>query len=311
MGNNDNFTRREFIKTATFGATGFALSNQVKESKTPTPQNKSKYPIRLTAMDGTLRATAKVEGIELAYKAGLDGLQIQFVPDLKNPDSLRHKSVEIAYRDASHQYGIQISSLCIGALGSTPLKSEPEAAVWVLDAIKSARNLGSRVILLPILGKGILESEDEFKRLIAVLKQLGPYAGDEGIVLGLECNNSGKDQLRIMNEVNHPAVKIYYDPRNAIGLDYEPLEEIPMLGSHICEVHVKNGRNLMRVKEKLAKPTKMGRTEGLDHPAIANALKKIGFKDWISLETSVVSGDPIADAIDNIAYIREVYNIFD
>lgn len=311
MGNNDNFSRREFIKTATFGAAGFALTNQVKESKPPAQQIKSKYPLRITAMDGILRATAKVEGIELAYKAGLDGLQVQFVPDLKNPDSLRHKSVEIAYRNASHQYGIQISSLCIGALGSVPLKSEPEGAVWVMDAIKSARNLGSRVILLPILSKGLLETEDDFRRLIAVLKQLGPYAGDEGIILGLECNNSGQDQLRVVSEVNHPAVKIYYDPRNAIGNGYEPLEEIPLLGNYICEVHLKNGKNLMRVKEKLAKPTKTGRTEGLDHPAVASALKKIGFKDWISLETSVISDDPVADAIDNIAYIKEVYNLFD
>lgn len=299
------------MKTATFGATGFALSSQVKERKPPAPQNKPKYPIRVTAMAGVLRGKTQVEGIELAYKAGLDGLQLQFVPDLKNPDSLRHKSVELSVREASHQYGVQISSLCIGALGSTPLKSDPEGVTWVMDAIKCARNLGSRVILLPILGKGTLQSEEEFIRLFAVLKELGPYAGDEGIILGIESYNSGEDQLRIVTEVNHPAVKIYHDAGNEIRRDFDSLKIIPLLGDYICEVHVKNGPNLLRVKEIMKKPTPKGRTEGLDHPALASAYKKIGYKGWFSLETSVVSGDPIADAIDNIAYVREVYNIFD
>ena len=182
--------------------------------------------------------------------------------------------------------------------------------MWVMESIKCARNLGAKVILLPILGKGHLETEEEFGRLIAVLKQLAPHAGDEGIVLGLECWVNAEDQLRIVNEVAHSAVKIYYDPRNALAMGWEPLEEIPLLGNHICEVHVKNGRNLMRVKEILKQSTRTGRTEGLDHPAIARELKKIDYKEWITLETSVVSGDPIADAIDNIAYVREVYNIF-
>ncbi len=311
MEKSERVTRRSFIKKAAAGAAGIAVATQLGGSRINAEEAKPQYPLLITAMDGVLRQRAKVESIEIAYKVGMDGLQVQYVPDLKNPDSLRHKSVEIAYRNAAHQYGVQISSLCIGALGSTPLKSEPEGVVWVMEAIKCARNLGSKVILLPILGGGHLETEDEFKRLIAVLKQLAPHAGDEGIVLGLECWISAEDQLRIVNEVAHPAVKVYYDPRNALGRGFEPLEEIPLLGEHICEVHVKNGRNLMRVKEILRKPTSTGRKEGLDQPAIAAQLKKIGYKGWISLETSVISGDPIADAIDNIAYVREVFNIFE
>ena len=312
MEKSERVTRRSFIKKAAAGAAGIAVATQLGGNRINAEEAKPKYPLLITAMDGVLRQRAKAEGIEIAYKVGMDGLQVQYVPDLKNPDSLRHKSVEIAYRNAAHQYGVQISSLCIGALGSTPLKSEPEGVVWVMEAIKCARNLGSKVILLPILGGGHLETEEEFTRLIAVLKQLAPHAGDEGIVLGLECWISAEDQLRIINEVAHPAVKVYYDSRNALGRGFDPIEEISLLGGdNICEYHAKNGRNLMRVKETLKRPTKTGRTEGLDHPALAAQLKKVGYKGWISLETSVVSGDPIADAIDNVAYVREVYNIFE
>ena len=49
----------------------------------------------------------------------------------------------------------------------------------------------------------------------------------------------------------------------------------------------------------------------LNHPEIAKAIKKIGYKDWLTLETSVITGDPIADTIKNVDYIRKVYNIFE
>ncbi|MCK4966448.1 sugar phosphate isomerase/epimerase [bacterium] len=311
MGNREEITRRGFIRKSAVAAAGIAAYGQISREKVYAQESKPVYPLLVSAMDGTIRQRAKVEGIETAYKAGLDGLQVQYIPLLDDPNSLRHKKVEIAYREAALQYGIQINALCIGALGRTPLKSEPEGAVWVVEAIKCARNLGSRVILLPILGKGRLESEEEFKRLIKVLKELAPIAGGEGIVLGLECTNSGKDQLRIIQEVNHPAVQIYYDPRNAIAFGYEPLKEIPMLGEYFCEVHIKNGKNYLKDKEVLKKPLRGGRTEGLDHPTIARALKEVNYKHWIVLETSVVSGNPLNDAVENLKYIKDIYNIFD
>ena len=112
MDTKEIVNRRGFFKKAV-KTTGIITALGIIDKTTYAQEKKSKYPLRISSMDGTLRQRGKVKGIEDAYKAGLDGLQVQFIPDLNNPDSLRHKSVQIAYRDAALQYGVQINALCI------------------------------------------------------------------------------------------------------------------------------------------------------------------------------------------------------
>jgi len=308
MINHEKLNRRSFIKRTAVGAAGLPLFTQIGKEKINAREAKPKYPLRLSACCSSLRQRAKLEAVESAYKVGLDGVSMRFIYDLNDPSSLRHRSVQIVFRDACLQYGIQINSLMVGAL----IKSEPNSIVWVLDSIKCARNLGANVILLALLRQGFPSTDEEYKRVIAVLKELAPKAGDEGIVLGLECSGSAAEQLRIIEGVKHPSVKIYYDFYNAMHFGYEPLKEIPILGNTICEFHVKNGSHLMREKiEGLDHPRIKGRKiEGFNHPAIAEEIKKIGYKGWLTLETSVITGDPIADTIDNVDYIKKVYDIF-
>ena len=309
MNNHGEINRRSFIKKSAVGTAGLAVSAQIGTDKTSARETKSKYPLRLSACCSSLRQRAKVEAVETAYKAGLDGVSVRYNYDLKDPASLRHRDVQLAYRDASLQYGIQINSLMVSA----GIKSEPNSIVWVIDSIKCARNLGANVILLALLRASFPSTDDEYKRVIAVLKELAPVAAEEGVVFGLECSGSAEEQLRIIEGVNHPSVRIYYDFFNAMHFGYEPLKEIHLLGEAICEFHVKNGRHFMWENiEGEDNPAYSGRKyHDLNHPAIAEEIKKIGYKGWLTLETSVITGDPIADTIKNVDYIRRVYNIFE
>jgi len=178
---------------------------------------------------------------ENAYKIGLDGVSPSFYRDLANPNSLRRKDTQIAYRNAALQYGIQINSIMAGGR----IISEPDSTIGLLDAIVCARNLGARVVLLALLYEGFPKTDEEYKRVISVLKELASKAGDEGVVFGLECSGSAEEQLRIIDGVNHPSVRIYYDFFNAMHFEYEPLKEISILGDAICEFHVKNGQHYM------------------------------------------------------------------
>jgi sugar phosphate isomerase/epimerase len=95
--------------------------------------------------------------------------------------------------------------------------------------------------------------------------------------------------------------------------EYEPLKEIPILGDAICEFHVKNGEHYMWENiEGVDNPEVPGKKyHDLNHPAIAQEIKKLGYKGWLTLETSVLSDDRIADTKRNVEYIRRVYDIFD
>jgi sugar phosphate isomerase/epimerase len=97
-------------------------------------------------------------------------------------------------------YGIQINSLMVGGL----IRSNPNSVVWVMDSILCARNLGANVILLALLRNGFPTTDEEYERTIAVFKELGPKAADEGIIIGLECSGSAQEQLRIIEGAGSP-----------------------------------------------------------------------------------------------------------
>jgi sugar phosphate isomerase/epimerase len=309
MKHGKEFNRRNFMRQSAVGATTLAFSTPILQETAYASDTKSKYPLRLSACGGLLGQ--RKEGIQIfqnAYEIGLDGVSPSFYRDMTNPNSLRRKDTQIAYRDAALQYGIQINSIMAGGR----IKSEPDSTVGLLDAIECARNLGARVILLALLYEGFPKTDEEYKRVIAVLKELALKAADEGVVFGLECSGSAEQQLRIIDGVNHSSVRIYYDFFNAMHFEYEPLKEIPILGDAICEFHVKNGQHYMSENiEGADNPEVPGKKyHDLNHPAIAREIEKLGYKGWLTLETSVLSGDRIADTKRNVEYIRKVYDIF-
>ncbi len=309
MNNSEKINRRGFIKKSSVGAAGLAFSTQIVPDISYAQETKSKYPLRLSACGGLLGQRKDNAGIlETAYKAGLDGVSPSFRSNLNDPNSLRRRDVQLAYRDAALQYGIQINSLMAGGR----IVSESSPMVGLIDSVKCARNLGADVILLALLYSGFPSTDEEYKRVIDALKELAPVAGDEGVVFGLECSGSAEEQLRIIEGVNHPSVKIYYDFFNAMHFEHEPLREIPILGDAICEFHVKNGGYYMSDNiEGVDNPEEAGKKyHDLNHPEIAKAIKKIGYKGWLTLETSSPSGDRMADLKKNIEYIRRVYDIF-
>lgn len=302
--------RRGFLKKSVTGAAGAAFLTRKEVVGNNSMIEKSKYPLRLSACCSSFgQARTKLEAVEAAYKSGLDGISMRYLYDLSNPEALRHKKMQTAFREASLQYGIQINSLMVGGL----IRADPASSVWVMDSIDCARNLGAGVILLALLRNGFPGTDDEYKLLIGTLKELGLKASDEGITIGLECSGSAQDQLRIIEGVNLLSVKIYYDYFNAMHFGFEPLEEIPLLGEHICEYHIKNGPKLMR--EELKGTSRSGSSSPgetypeLNHTKISEEIQKTGYKGWLTFETSSPSGVHVADMQDNIEYTRKVFSI--
>lgn len=290
--------RRDFIKASAVSGAGLAIA-KVTGTKAAQSSGNGKIPIRIGMTDWNLQKRGKIESIQLAYEIGLDGVEISAGTG-KVEDNLPNRSSERQemYRNAAYKYGMMIPSVCIGEIGSLPLNSEPKAAVWVVDVIEMARNLGAKNILIPVLGR--CTTEDDFKRLITVLSELAPRAEDAGIFLSLEAHFTAEEHLRVFKAVNSPNVKAYYDAKNAVFKDIDPYRTIPMLEGYIGQVHIKNGKYLLRDND---------REYPLDLPRIAKLLKQQGYDGWFILETSSPN-DLIKDTRENIRYIRNVFDIF-
>jgi L-ribulose-5-phosphate 3-epimerase len=148
-----------------------------------------------------------------------------------------------------------------------------------------------QVILLPFFGPGALKTPAEMDFVGDALKELGPDAQKAGVILGLEDTISAKDNVRIMERSQSPAVLTYYDVGNSTQNGFNVVEEIRWLGKdRICEMHLKDN------------PHYLGEGK-INFPAVIDAMTAIGFDKWAELETDAPK-ELKADMRRNLGFIR-------
>jgi L-ribulose-5-phosphate 3-epimerase len=199
---------------------------------------------------------------------------------------------------------LDLASVCLGTFWTYSFAS-PDPAVreraqgFTRDAIQWCAELGAQVILVPITPGAPEEGDEAPQRWIEELTKSAPAAEASGITLAIEnvgrgCGKSAPALLRIADGVNSPAVQIYYDFGNGLGLGNDPIAEIHQLGPRIVQVHAKD-------------PGGQYLGEGrLDLPAVSAALKAIGYDRWLVLETPSTD-DPVAAAGRNLGFVRGMF----
>ena len=232
---------------------------------------------------------------ETAAKIGLDGVQLGISRDDQQTLNLRRPQVRQQYIDAARRAGVAIVGTACQF--RRPLKNEPVAAIVLHDWIEVTQKLGGKVILVPFFGQENIvdvNNQQEFDRLVAVLRELGPRAEKAGVILGLENTLSAVHNRKILDAVESPAVQVYYDVGNSTNNGHPVLEEIRSLGAGlICEFHIKDGKSLLGQGK-------------IDMPAIAEAIRSIGYQQWLILDTASPN-DLIADTRTNLEYVRRVF----
>lgn len=291
-------TRREYLSFAAGAAAALALGSGgsvAAESAEKSASGKGKG-LRIGMCDWSL-GKQDVSVFDLAKEIGLDGVQVSVGRD--DEMFLRDPEMQKKYLEASKRTGVAIASTGMPFLNSIPLMSEPKTAVWAADTIEITRRLGTEVILLAFFGKGELKAEnkDDMRRVTELMAELAPRAKKAGVILGLENYLSVESDLAILDAVKSPALQVYYDIFNShVTKGYDFRHEIRLLGhDRVCQVHLKEGSDYL------------GGSGKIDWPGVAAALKEIGYKGWLILETSFPHKDIVNDTRRNIDYVRKTF----
>jgi L-ribulose-5-phosphate 3-epimerase len=256
-----------------------------------------KPKLQLGACDWSVGKALNPEAFDRAKQIGLQGIQVSYNTS-KDRAGLSVPATLTSIKEASESTGIQISSLAIGELNRVPYKSEPLTEEWVWNSVDAAKKLKVKVILLAFFSEGDLRNDEKGKKaVIERLKKAAPHAEKQGVVLGIESYLSGREHLDIIQAVGSPAVKVYYDFRNAVDAGHDIFKEIPMLGKEmICEIHMKeNG-------QRLGQGT-------LDWPKIAAALNEINYSGWMQIEGATPpAAELIACYQHNRKYLESLFS---
>ena len=282
--------RRKFLKDSTLLTTGvFGFWQDLI-----TRAENSRF--KIGACDWSIGQRGKLAAFDVAQKLGLDGLQVSY--KVQDTEEWLHKpGVQNDYSKKVKSSGVAIGSLALGLLNQFPYKSDPRTEQWVLDSIETAKNLHVKVILLAFFGKGDLKNDpDGKKEVIRRLKMATPKAEKAGIILGIESWLSASEHVELMDAVESPNLKVYYDVANSHKMGYDIYEEIRWLGKErICEFHAKeNGFLLGKGK--------------IDFMEVRKAMDDIGYQGWIQMEGALPKDADLMESYhENTRVMREVF----
>ena len=310
--NRRNFLRTSFRCAAAVGMTGIIGKNIFGSTG---------GAACVGMCDWNLNGAANPDIIPKAKEAHLEGIQVSVGT---SPDNipLRNSAVRKKYMELGKQYSITFHSVAAGSiLNRIPLASEPQSAVYVIDALEAAKALGAKNILMAFFGNGELRLKDAdgnlrdlkdgkfssyelnekaVTRVVEALRQIAPRAEDLDVALGIENTLTAKQNLEIIDRIGSKMAKVYYDVGNSWTYGYDVPGEIKMLGNdRICEVHIKDNQTKM-----------MGSPEGqVDMSKCAQVLSEIGYDKWLVLETSGRKNRFVEDTRQNVAFVKNTFKM--
>jgi len=280
-------TRRTFLKGTAAAVAGAAVASK-----------------RVMAEEGKavpkIRVSSCSVGFDDGKKAGLEGVEIG-VGGAAEKLRIADPQFREEQKKKMKETGLVVSSFMMGLLNSEPLASDPRGPAWLEQSIEGAKDLKAQVILVAFFGKGSLLEGRKVKTadvdvVVERLKAAAPKAKEAGVILGIENTLDAKQNAEILDRIGSPAVKVYYDCYNLQGQGYDVAAEIRFLKDRIAIFHFKNGGEYLDNGKLKFEP-------------IVEAIKEIGYKGWIVLETSHPLKNPAADTKRNADYVRKLFGV--
>jgi sugar phosphate isomerase/epimerase len=153
-------------------------------------------------------------------------------------------------------------------------------------AFEIANLTGARIVRVFSYWRTV-RPEQCFDRIVAALRGLADQAAAHGITIGLEnehaCNvGTGEETARLLAALDHPNLKVVWDPANALVAGENPFPEgyAKVPPDRIVHVHAKD----CFVKDHVAAWGPLGEC-AVDWNGQIAALGRDGYRGWISLET--------------------------
>lgn len=293
-------TRRRFLSrmsaacaAATCGFVPFTRSQAADSTE------KSAGP-QIGVCDWSIGRRQRLDALDLAAEIGFDGVQFSFGAPTDSFD-LRREADRKSLLERSKTTGVAIASLAMGVLNGIPYSTDDRAERWVEECVDVTGGLdipaASKQILLAFFGAGeINDNEEKLQSTIKRLQKVAPRAEKAGVTLAIESWLDADTHRRILDAVDSPAVKVYYDVANMTKMGYDIYAEIRQLGSAICQVHCKENGFLLG--------------EGkVDFPRVRESLDAIDYTGWLIVESATKPGKSLEECYKhNIAYLRKTFS---
>jgi L-ribulose-5-phosphate 3-epimerase len=251
--------------------------------------------LKVGIMDVILGYPSSPEAFVVAKRVGFEAIQVSLgKPTGANRLLLSDRDFQARILQSSTTNKVVIASTYLEVMHRDCLKSAPVARTWVREAVRITKALNAGMVELAFFFKCGLDSPGDIDSTVVALHELAPIAEQSGVILGIENTLSAEDNMRILERVGSPAVKVWYDIGNSTNMGhFDVPREIRLLGKdRICQIHIKD-------KVYLGKGA-------VDVKGCMEAIADIGYTGFCVFENAVPTGDRVADAATNLKLFREI-----
>jgi hexulose-6-phosphate isomerase len=248
-----------------------------------------------------------------AKAAGFDGVELAISEPGAGPLTLETTEREATQvRDTARRVGVELPSV-MGSLGRATPVLHPDAAVRAEAVARLGRTLerakwlgATAVLLHPGQLRPDTRYDHAWEWTRDALTAVAPHAERHGVGLAIEnvWNKfilSPTEMARMIDEVNHPSIGVYFDVGNCILYGY-PEQWVAILGPRIKKVHVKDFKRAVATGQGFCQLL----DGDADYPAVIAELRGAGYDDYLTSEVSVRNmpeGQGIADTAQRLDQI--------
>lgn len=180
---------------------------------------------------------------EKAKKCGFE--MIEWIFDTSCPNPILTNEGRIEIKELSKNNDISINSICADYFMVKKLFSETRENIEkniekLMELIDCSVNLNILSIEIPFVDSSSIKTDQNKIDLIKNLEKITEYIEKNNIFINLETDLNPIAFKTLIEQINHPNIKINYDSGNSASLQFNVKEELTILDKWIQNVHVKD-----------------------------------------------------------------------
>lgn len=300
-------TRRNFIqKSATIATASMLIPGSVIAADKKIKQKKKveEQRYKIAVCDWMILKRQKKGAFQRTHEIGADGLELDmgglgnrptFDNKILNPIERRMLKDEIA------KYNLELSSIAMSGFYAQSFAERETVPQMVTDTINSMDLMGVKVAFLPLGVKGDLVKYPELRpAIVERLKMAGEMAEASNVVIGIETAYDATEEAKLIDEVDSPGIKSYFNFANALQNGRDLYQELQILGKErIIQIHCTDEDGVW-----LENNTRLNMNK------VKEVLDNMGWSGWLVIERSRDANNP-RDVVGNFgANTRYLKSIF-
>lgn len=274
-------SRRQWLTTATAaGAISLAPTSWLRAESSNNSSAIAKQRFRIGVCDWMMLKRQKLGAFPLAKEVGADGVEVDMgsLGQRETFDNaLADAGTRQKFQEAARQNSLEICSIAMSAFYAQSFADRPTVPRMMSDCIDTMKGLGVKTAFLPLGVNGDLAKFPERRAAIVErLRAVAPVAEKAGIVIGLETALDAAGEIKLLNDIASPTIRIYFNFESPLQAGRDLNAELKSLGKdRICQIHCTDQDGVL-----------LRDNPRIDLKQIKRTLDEMNWSGWLVIERS-------------------------